>query len=100
MNKISNNWFLVKKDARAIAKCSVRRMSTKIFKTHQSVKLICIYGNKTERCEITQIKYVQKFKIMLGQYDSVTGFMELCVVIKSVYLFYKWDYLSGQSDSK
>lgn len=85
VNKISNNWFLVKKDARAITKCSVKRTSTKIFKTHQSVQLICICSNKTEKREITQICVCAKFKMLLGQYGSVTGFMEQCEVMKSVH---------------
>jgi CRISPR/Cas system-associated endonuclease Cas1 len=85
MNKISNNWFPVKKDARVITKCSVRRMSIKIFKMHQSVILICICSNKTERCvKLYKFRYVQKFKILLGQYGSVTGFMEQCAVNKSI----------------
>jgi hypothetical protein len=65
MNKISN-WFLVKNEARATTKCSIRRMSTKIFKMHQSVKLICICSNKTERYEITQIQVCAKTQNFVG----------------------------------
>jgi hypothetical protein len=54
INKILNNWFLVKKDSRAIAKCSDRSMSPKIFKMHQSVKLICTCSHKTEMRETKQ----------------------------------------------
>jgi hypothetical protein len=66
MNEISNNRFLVKNDARANTNCSVRKMSTTIFKTHQYVILICICSHKTEWYETTQIQRCAKIQNFVG----------------------------------
>jgi len=61
-------------------------MSTKIFKTYQFVKLIYICSQKKLKgVKLHKFRYAQKFKILLGHYGSVIGFMEQCVVMKSVH---------------